>query len=311
MNTESFRFVGANAVMLQGVIWTPICKPCMVVQIVHGMTEHIGRYEKLASILTGSGIAVVGFDLRGHGQNKGDHACASFGKKGWRASLHDIFLFHLEMNRLFPNIPYYMMGFSLGSFLVRDYLSRYNDKVAGAIIMGTGYQDGIVLSILKAAVRMEIRTYGFNYFTPLVRKLSFDTYNQKFAPNKTPYDWLCSDEAELHAYMSDPLCCRNISAGLFWQMLDAMKRTGNVRTYKHWHKETPVLLLSGAKDPVGDFGKGVQRVMRSMAKGGIKNVRMHLIPNARHDLLHEKRSGAAYEAIEVLTDWLFEHFRIR
>ena len=306
MNTESFRFVGANAVMLQGVIWTPICKPCMVVQIVHGMTEHIGRYEKLASILTGSGIAIVGFDLRGHGQNKGDHACASFGKKGWRASLHDIFLFHLEMNRLFPNIPYFMMGFSLGSFLVRDYLSRYNDKVAGAIIMGTGYQRSMVLSILKAVVRMETRKYGFNHSTPLVRKLSFETYNQRFAPNKTPYDWLCSDEAELHAYLNDPLCCRNISAGLFWQLLDAMKRTGNVRTYKHWHRETPVLLLSGTKDPVGDFGKGVQRVMRSMAKGGVKNVRMHLIPNARHDLLHERRSGAAYEAIEVLTDWLFE-----
>ena len=306
MNTKSFRFVGANAVMLQGVIWTPICKPCMVVQIVHGMTEHIGRYEKLASILTGSGIAVVGFDLRGHGQNKGNHVCASFGKKGWRASLHDIFLFHLEMNRLFPNIPYFMMGFSLGSFLVRDYLSRYNDKVAGAIIMGTGYQRSMVLSILKAVVRMETRKYGFNHSTPLVRKLSFETYNQRFAPNKTPYDWLCSDEAELHAYMGDPLCCRNISAGLFWQLLDAMKRTGNVCTYKHWHRETPVLLLSGTKDPVGDFGKGVQRVMRSMAKGGIKNVRMHLIPNARHDLLHEKRSGAAYEAIEILTNWLFE-----
>ena len=306
MNTESFRFVGANAVMLQGVIWTPICKPCMVVQIVHGMTEHIGRYEKLASILTGNGIAVVGFDLRGHGQNKGDHVSASFGKKGWRASLHDIFLFHLEMNRLFPNIPYFMMGFSLGSFLVRDYLSRYNDKVAGAIIMGTGYQRSMVLSILKAVVRMETRKYGFNHSTPLVRKLSFETYNQRFAPNKTPYDWLCSDEAELHAYLNDPLCCRNISAGLFWQLLDAMKRTGNVRTYKHWHRETPVLLLSGTKDPVGDFGKGVQRVMRSMAKGGVKNVRMHLIPNARHDLLHERRSGAAYEAIEVLTDWLFE-----
>ena len=306
MNTESFRFVGANAVMLQGVIWTPICKPCMVVQIVHGMTEHIGRYEKLASILTGNGIAVVGFDLRGQGQNKGDHVSASFGKKGWRASLHDIFLFHLEMNRLFPNIPYFMMGFSLGSFLVRDYLSRYNDKVAGAIIMGTGYQRSMVLSILKAVVRMETRKYGFNHSTPLVRKLSFETYNQRFAPNKTPYDWLCSDEAELHAYLNDPLCCRNISAGLFWQLLDAMKRTGNVRTYKHWHRETPVLLLSGTKDPVGDFGKGVQRVMRSMAKGGVKNVRMHLIPNARHDLLHERRSGAAYEAIEVLTDWLFE-----
>lgn len=307
MNTEPFRFVGANGVMLPGIIWTPICTPCMVVQIVHGMTEHIGRYEKLASILTNYGIAVAGFDLRGHGHNKGDPECASFGKNGWRASLHDMFLFHLELNHRFPNIPFFMMGFSLGSFLVRDYLSRYNDKVAGAIIMGNGDQPGVVLSILKAVVRMETRKHGFNHSTPLVRKLSFDTYNLKFAPNKTPYDWLCSDEAELHAYMNDPLCRRNISAGLFWQLLDTMKRTGNVRTYRHWHRETPVLLLSGANDPVGAFGKGVQQVMRSMAKGGMKNVRMHLIPNARHDLLHEKRSGAADETVEVLTDWLFEN----
>lgn len=306
MNTKSFRFVGANGVMLPGVIWTPICTPCMVVQIVHGMTEHIGRYEELASILTNYGIAVAGFDLRGHGHNKGDPECASFGKNGWRASLHDMFLFHLELNHRFPNIPFFMMGFSLGSFLVRDYLSRYNDKVTGAIIMGTGDQPGVVLSILKAVVRMEARKHGFNHSTPLVRKLSVETYNQKFAPNKIPYDWLCSDEAELDAYMNDPLCRRNISAGLFWQLLDAMKRTGNVRTYKRWHRETPVLLLSGANDPVGDFGKGVQRVMRSMAKGGMKNVRMNLIPNARHDLLHEKRSGAADETIEILTNWLFD-----
>lgn len=306
MNTESFRFVGANGVMLPGVIWTPICKPCMVVQIVHGMTEHIGRYEELASILTGCGIAVAGFDLRGHGRNKGDPECASFGKNGWRASLHDMFLFHLELNHRFPNIPFFMLGFSLGSFLVRDYLSRYNDKVAGAIIMGTGDQPGVVLSILKAVARMETRKHGFNRSTPLVRKLSFEPYNQKFAPNQTPYEWLCSDESELHAYMNDPLCRRNISAGLFWQLLDAMKRTGNVRTYKRWHRETPVLILSGANDPVGDFGKGVQRVMHSMVKGGIKNVRLHLIHNARHDLLHEKRSGAADETVEILTNWLFD-----
>lgn len=307
MNTESFQFVGANGVMLPGIVWTPICKPCMVVQIVHGMTEHIGRYRELAEELTSCGIAVAGFDLRGHGQNTGDLACASFGKKGWRASLHDMFLFHLELNHRFPNIPFFMMGFSLGSFLMRDYLSRYNDKVAGAIIMGTGDQPGMVLSLLKAVVHKETKKQGFDRSTALIRKLSFGAYNQKFAPNKTPYDWLCSDEAELHVYISDPLCRKNISAGLFWQLLDAMKRTGNVRTYKHWHRETPVLLLSGADDPVGDFGKGVRRVMRSMAKGGMRNVRMHLIPNARHDLFHEKRSGAAEEAVANLTDWLFEN----
>lgn len=304
MNTEYIHFIGANGIMLPGYIWTPEREPQMVVQIVHGMTEHMGRYRELAEILTGHGIAVAGFDLRGHGLNEGDPNVASFGKNGWRRSLHDMFLFHLELNHRFPNAPFVMLGFSLGSFLVRDYLSRYNDHISGAVIMGTGHQPGMILSVLMGLIRREIRDYGFDSSTALVRKLSFETYNQKFAPNKTDADWLCADEAQLNKYRNDPLCRKHISAGLFWQLLDAMKRTGSVHTYKSWYKDTPVLLLSGAKDPVGDFGKGVRQVKRSMNRACLKDVQLHLIPHARHDLLHEKNSGAAEEAVDTLIKWL-------
>lgn len=307
MEKQEIQFIGANGTMLPGIVWQPVCKPTMIVQITHGMTEHIGRYEKLAEMLTDYGIAVAGFDLRGHGKNPGDSQCASFGVNGWNYALHDMHLFYLELKSRFPNVPHFMLGFSLGSFLLRDYLSIYYDKVDGAIIMGTGHQPKAILNMLMPVVKREIKAHGFDNSTEKIKKLSFETYNQKFAPNMTAVDWLCADTTERIKYRGDPLCRKTISAGLFWQLLDSMKRTGNLSSYRRWDKQMPVLLLSGEKDPVGDFGKGVQRVKQSMSKAGMKHIQMRFIPNARHDLLHEVKSGGSEEAFDILTNWLFEN----
>ena len=307
MKAKEIKFTGANGVSLPGIIWYPLCSPTMVVQITHGMTEHIGRYEQLAEYLTSYGIAVAGFDLRGHGHNPGDNQCASFGEGGWNYALHDMHLFYLELNSKFPNIPHFMLGFSLGSFLLRDYLNRYCDKVDGAIIMGTGHQPGAVLNMLMPVVKREIKANGFDSSTHKVNKLSFETYNQKFAPNMTSVDWLCSDTTQRIKYRGDPLCRKTISAGLFWQLLDSMKRTGKLSSYRKWNKQMPVLLLSGQDDPVGDFGKGVQRVRQSMSRAGTKHIQLYLVPGARHDLLHEEKSGGSDEAFDILTNWLFEN----
>ncbi|MBQ7841452.1 MAG: alpha/beta hydrolase [Lachnospiraceae bacterium] len=112
----------------------------------------------------------------------------------------------------FPKIRY--TGFSLGSFLLREYLGRYDDEMAGAAILGTGYQPGAILSVMIAIVRGQIKKVGFEKTTPLVKKLSFETYNHKFQPNRTPSDWLCADEAQIDAYLTDPLCRKDISAEL-------------------------------------------------------------------------------------------------
>ena len=172
---------------------------------------------------------------------------------------------------------------------------------------GTGHQPGLVLSIMCAIVKSQIKKSGFDSTTPLVRKLSFETYNQKFAPNMTSVDWLCSDTTQRIKYRGDPLCRKTISAGLFWQLLDSMKRTGKLSSYRKWNKQMPVLLLSGQDDPVGDFGKGVQRVRQSMSRAGMKHIQLYLVPGARHDLLHEEKSGGSDEAFDILTNWLFEN----
>lgn len=311
MNTEKITYKGSGNFNLPSIIWLPdeIGAKCpkAIVQITHGMTEHIGRYADFAEALTAEGIAVAGFDLRGHGQNPGSPDCASFGENGWEASLEDMHLFYQYLEDRFPEMPHVMLGFSLGSFLLREYLGRYSDRLAGAVIMGTGHQPGAVLSIIMGIVKTQIRKAGFDNTTPLVKKLSFETYNQKFKPNRTPSDWLCADEKQLDAYRADPLCRKDISSGLFWQLLGAMKRTAGSSAYKNWNREMPVLLISGKDDPVGDAGKGVLCVKADMEKAGMKKVTLHLSGNARHDLLHEDASGASGMTQKLLIEWIQKH----
>ena len=303
MKTNFFEFDSENKI-LPAVAWLSESKPIAVLQITHGMTEHIGRYEAFAEQLTASGIAVCGFDLRGHGKNGDDEEVASFGENGWQLSLNDMRNFFEVMKKQIPNVPYFMMGFSLGSFLLREYLSLYPDDVDGAVIIGTGHQPSWILSIMKAIVKGEWKKAGFDNTTALVKKLSFETYNQKFQPNETDSDWLCADEDELFEYIRDPLCRKYISAGLFWQLLDSMKRTGKRKAASAWKADMPILLLSGENDPVGNNGKGVRSICQQLKKLGMTDVTLQLFPNARHDLLHERKSGIADEAIKSLLHWI-------
>ena len=305
MKTETFVFAGYGGTNLPAYLWMPDGEVKAVLQVTHGMTEHMGRYESFAEFLCPMGIAVAGFDLRGHGKNPGDPEVASFGEGGWSASIEDMRLFYEMLKQRFPEVPHYMLGFSLGSFLLREYLTKYPEEgeLAGAIIMGTGHQPGWLLSVMMGIVNGQIKKAGFNKTTDLVRKLSFGTYNQKFKPNRTTADWLCADAGELDRYLADPLVRRDISAGLFRDLLGSMKITGSAYEYDGWDTGLPVLLISGQDDPVGDGGRGVQALYRRMKKAGMEQVTLKLFPGARHDLLHEEKNGAE-SARKWIADWI-------
>ena len=234
MKTETFEFAGYSGTNLPAYLWMPDSEVKAVLQVAHGMTEHMGRYEAFAQYLQPMGIAVAGFDLRGHGKNPGDPDVASFGEGGWAASIEDMRLLFELMKQRFPGVPRYMLGFSLGSFLLREYLTKYPEEgeVAGAIIMGTGHEPGWLLSIMMGIVKGQIKKAGFDKTTDLVRQLSFGTYNQKFKPNRTTADWLCADQDELEKYLADPLVRKDISAGLFWELLGSMRRIGSAFEYQ-------------------------------------------------------------------------------
>lgn len=305
MRQEIYKFIGTNENEVSAVFWLPDGNVKSVLQIVHGMTEHIGRYEQLAAALTREGVAVAGFDLRGHGQNGVDVKCASFGEDGWEETVKDIHQLHISLKMRFIGAKHYLLGFSLGSFLVREYFSTYDEHdIAGAIIMGTGQQPAFLLSVIMAIVKGEIKKVGYDDTTDLVKNLSFGMYNKKFSPNRTKADWLCSDETELDKYIADELCKEDISAGLFLQLLDSMKRTADRNTYLNWNKDMPVLLISGEDDPVGDAGKGVRLVEKSMRKAGLTNVTLTLYPGVRHDILHEEKSGVSRSVYQAIMDML-------
>lgn len=300
MIRELFEFAGYGEAKLPARLWMPDGEVKAVLQITHGMTEHMGRYEVFAEYLCPMGIAVAGFDLRGHGANPGDPEVASFGEGGWAASIEDMQLFYEHLQRRFPGKPHFMLGFSLGSFLLREYLTKYPDEgtLSGAIIMGSGHQPGWLLSVMRWIVKGQIKKAGFDGTTDLVRQLSFGTYNQKFKPNRTSADWLCADEAELDKYLADPLVRKDISASLFWELLGSMKRSGRACAYGG----LPILLISGQDDPVGNGGKGVQEIHRRLVSGH-ENVTIKLFPGARHDLLHEEK-GSAEAARKLIAEWI-------
>lgn len=187
-----------------------------------------------------------------------------------------------------------MLGFSLGSFLLRDALCRGMVAPAGVILAGTGAQLGAVLAVIQAIVRGQLRRAKPGGTTPLVQKLSFGAYNRKFAPNRTRADWLCADEEALDRYCADPLCRPDISAALFLELLSAMRRTGGKRALASWNR-CPILLLSGADDPVGAMGSGVRQLGAAMERAGLP-VQTVLLPGARHDIFHEEAGGAAAQA---------------
>ncbi len=305
MKTETLSFTGFGGTQLPAQLWLPEGNVRCLLQITHGMTEHIGCYQHLAEKLTGQGIIVAGFDLRGHGRNPGG-SLAVFGDGDWEASLQDMKYFFEILHHRFPEVPHYLYGFSLGSFLVRDYLDRTPEGVDGALILGTGNQPKWLLNIMLAIVRSQVNKVGSENSSPFIRTLSFGSYNQKFKPTRTDADWLCSDEDQLDQYRSDPLCRDDISSGLFYQMLEAMVRTGSRNACQNWNKSMPVLLLCGQDDPVGDMGKGTLAVKRQLEKAGISRIFFHLLPQARHMVLCEEKSGAAEETVRIIGQFLLQ-----
>ena len=302
MHKESTVFSAADGTSLPYILWTPDTAPKAVLQITHGMTEHADRYTALAEALTAHGIAAAAFDLRGHGRHPANNRCASLGADGWNRSLSDMRCFSALLSERFGQIPHVHLGFSLGSFLLREYLGTVKDRIDGAVIVGTGHQPPAVLSVMCAIVKTQMRRVGIDGTTPLIQKLSFETYNTRFKPNRTSFDWLCADNDMLDAYLADPMCRETISAGLFYDLLSAMKRTAAPALYRRY-PSIPILLLSGEDDPVGDMGRGVKRT-EALLRRADADVRCVLYAGARHDLLHEEANGAAEQVRTQIVDFI-------
>ncbi len=304
MIREEFYYLSADGkTKIHAVEWRPEGEPVAVLQIAHGVTEHILRYEEAAEYFTGKGFVVVGNDHLGHGTSIAEGAEPMyFGPSGsWKWVVKDMRSCSERVKAKYPNIPYIVMGSSLGSFAIRTWLIRYPGTVDAAILVGTGQTAPVILGFIRKVAVREGEKSGEEHTTPLINKLTFENYNKGFAPNKTEFDWLCVSETSLDEYMKDPLRGEAISAGLFRELIDGMSFTARKINQKKMDTEMPILLISGAEDPVGDRGKGVMRTWRSFGKVGMKDVDMKIYPGLRHDILHDEGREEIYE---YLYQWI-------
>lgn len=283
-------------------IWDQVPSPRGVVQIAHGMAEHGGRYERFARFLSDRGYVVLANDHRGHGKT-GEKAglMGYFAREnGFDRVVDDLHFLTEQIKREYPNLPLFLFGHSMGSFLVRRYLQRYGREVAGAIIMGSGGDPGLAGKLGRFLARQLMRKDPTKP-SPLLNKLSFGAFNKGIKNPRSEFDWLSRDAGEVQKYLDDPYCGFVCSSGFFYDLLTGMELIHSDRKIERIPKDLPLLVLSGTGDPVGKYGEGIRQFVGQLKNHNINRIELKLYPEARHELLNELNKE---EVMEDIAAWL-------
>lgn len=285
---------------LSGVVFLPTGEKKGFFQVVHGMTEHIGRYERFMCDMAEEGYVCFGYDHLGHGNTaNGDAELGYIAKKdGWKLLAGDVKVYSEAVFAEYGKggLPYVLMGHSMGSFIVRLATENYVSPNK-LIIMGTGGANpaadaGLALIGAIKALR------GDKHISPLVDKLAFGSYNKRFgggsADDQKP--WLTNDAEVRKQYYLDKYCSFNFTVSAMGDLIRLMKYSNRGDWYKNLPKTMPVLLVSGEEDPVGNYGKGVREVCDKLKKQGI-DTECILYEGARHEILNDFTYGKVKEDI--------------
>ena len=282
--------------------------PCRgVIQLVHGMAEHIARYDRLARALCAAGYTVAGHSHLGHGEDAREDELGFFGRKdGWDHLVEDVHAAHEMLLKRFPGQRFAILGHSMGSFVTREYLLRYGGDLTAAVICGTGWFPGPLCSVARAAAALCGVFGGWQKPAPLVDRLMSKDNNKAFAPVRTPFDWLSRDTAEVDKYMADLRCGFLFTARGYYDMFTGLKSLSRLQLLAALPGNLPVLFISGDADPIGAQGKGVSTVAQQFRDAGVRDVTVRLYPGARHELFNETNRD---EITAELIDWLNRHMK--
>lgn len=275
-----------------------------VVQLSHGMVEFIDRYKPLAEFLAGRGILVTGHDHLGHGgsiRTREDYGYFAE-PDGNRALLDDLHAMTDLTRALYPGVPYFLLGHSMGSFYARQYLCEYGGALDGAILLGTGFPAKGAVQLARALCRALAAFRGWRYRSHLVTNLAFFGYNRGLE-GRTTHDWLNRDPAEVDRYLADERCTFVFTLNGYYSMFTGILRLHDPAFLAQTPKHLPLLFLAGDADPVGEQGRGVRRAVDSLREVGVEDIRLKLYPGARHELLLETNREEVFADIAA---WLEE-----
>lgn len=298
---KPYEFNSFGEVTIKGYQWIAQGPKKGIILLAHGMAETIERYDELASHLSQYGFMVYGHNHRGHGQTAGSLAgLGILGKDGWVKMKDDLRQAVQLAKANDPDLPVFIVGHSMGSFLLRDFLLRDSQQLQGAILCGTGFIPLKKLQQAKRLASIVCRLKGASYPSKLLHTLTFGKNNLGVSRPKTSMDWLTRDQERVSAYLKDPYCGQIHSAGFYRDFTQNLIRILYQGYFVHTHRRMPILLLSGKMDPVGDYGLGPIRT-KDYYDAREFNTRLILYPEARHELFHELNRE---KVIQDLIDWV-------
>lgn len=281
--------------------WLPEGEIRGVIQIVHGISEYVDRYGHVARFLNDQGYVVCGEDHLGHGRTAGKGELGFFSdRNGWDYVCRDVRRLRELQGEKYPDVPYVMLGHSMGSFLTRTYLCRWPGSLDAVVLSGTGQEAAPLVAGGKALAGM-MAVKNPRYVSPVVTALSLGAYNKKFKPNRTRADWISRDEGAVDTYLSDPMCTFLPTVSMFRDMMGGLQYIGSAKNLARMDKKTPVYFMSGDQDPVGAMGEGVQKVAGMFRKAGCTDVTVKLYPGGRHEMFNEINKE---EVLADLAAWL-------
>jgi len=307
MKTAHFIHTASDGVQVYVRNWLPEGEPKALMLIAHGMAEHGARYERLAEKLTAAGFAVWVPDHRGHGKTGEMGELGYFAdKEGFRRVIDDLHEVAVQASSTNSGLPLFLLGHSMGSFLSQGYIALYGEGLSGCILSGTsGPMPKALLGGGKAVAALGCLFKGRHAKAPLADKLSFGSYNDAFKPNRTRFDWLSRDNAEVDKYIADPFCGFLCSYGFFKDLLAGFAFIHDPSTMRRIPQSLPVYLVAGAADPVGAASGSVDRLAEMYRELGIKDVEEKLYKDARHEVLNELNRG---EVMADILAWLEKRY---
>ena len=264
-----FSFTSSDGLRIACARWDSQGPVRGVIQIAHGMGEHIGRYAETIEVLVSAGLTVYGNDHRGHGRTASSaKQFGDFGNGGFDLLMEDMVRLSRIAKDENPNLPFILFGHSMGSFATQQYLLDHSREIDALILSGSGALDGLAQLITSATVRSNI-------------------LNANFEPARTPFDWLSRDTGVVDAFMNDPLCFAELQPKAFASFLGAASELCDPLRLRNIRDDLPIYLFSGSEDPVGQQLEGLALLIHRYQKAGLYDISRDFYLGGRHEMLNE------------------------
>jgi alpha-beta hydrolase superfamily lysophospholipase len=305
MKQENFKFCAPDGLEIYVYKWLPEGQIKAAVNIAHGMAETAARYARFAGLLTENGYAVYAEDHRGHGRTIKDASHAGeAGADALNLMLGDLHQLSGIIKREIPLAPVFLLGHSMGSFLAQGYLAHWGSELKGAILSGAAGPADLLTAIGQAIAYLEMLRVGKTGRSSLINFLSFGSFNKQFKPERTAFDWLSRDNAEVDKYIADPFCGGVFPASFFYELLKFWRHIHRAEELSKIPRDLPLYIFSGEKDPVGGNSRGVRQLINRYKQLGIKDLSFKFYEGGRHEMLNEINRE---EVMMDIIKWLAAH----